>query len=187
MVFVKRSTNMTIVKTKSELAKATTNPETLKKLAASSSQLVKTKVATNPACLPETLEYLASDEAEAVRGSVALNKACPLHVLAKLKKDEAVFVRFMVSRSKLLSQEDLAELAADEDDSVVSSVIRHPDFPIVSLYGFLTSQMLKARESAVIGLKALSDEQLHELAITVLNTDTRMPRDWVLKSLGVTA
>lgn len=187
MVSVKRAKNPQIVKTQSDLAKVTKNPETLKKLATSHSQLVKTKVATNPACFPETLEYLASDEAEAVRGSVALNKSCPLHVLAKLKKDEAIFVRFMVTRNKLLSQDDLAELAQDEDDSVVSSVIRHPDFPLLSLYSFINSPMLRVQESARTGLKALTDEKLQELASVVLNVEEPMPRDWILKSLGVEA
>ena len=114
---------------KQELASASSDPETLARLAKDKDEDVRFFVADNENTPPETLAKLAKDENTNVRYNVAGNSHTPSEILVELSKDKKSFVHQAVAYNPNTPPETLTELAKDKDKDVRSYIARNLNTP----------------------------------------------------------
>ena len=110
-----------------QLARKTSDPEVLAKLADNENSDVRERVAENPSTPLEALAKLANDARWDIRQNVVRNPSVSSELLAKLANDEIRMVRHAVAKNPSTPPEVLAKLANDEE--VVYDVAKNPSTP----------------------------------------------------------
>lgn len=155
---------------KKHLAKTSTDPNELARLANDKNYLVRGHVARNQNTPIVVLEQLANDEDEWVRAEVAENQNTPVAILQQLANDRKGYVRLFVAGNpntpaNILAQlantgdhtvrcnvagnsstpaEVLAQLANDENASVRQAVVKNPNTPADAIQHRSKSKSLQA-------------------------------------------
>ncbi len=114
---------------KRKLARNSTDPEILTKLADDEDYFVRGYVAGNKNTPPEISAKLADDEDDYVRAWVAGSWNTPPEILAKLADDEAKGVRENVAKNSKTPSEALVKLADDEDKYIRKCVADNENTP----------------------------------------------------------
>lgn len=108
-------------------------PETIAKLAADQSPIIRAMIAKDPKTPPEFLENLSNDPEWNVREEIAKNRSTPPQVLQNLSNDPDWKIRLRIAKNESTPRQVLANMVSDENYWVQKELVHRNDPELLAL------------------------------------------------------